>query len=139
MAKPTKNKKRSRVVKTIVFPARLVAPVGIYLANQLKRLKKRRKEITKDDPFKNLERANDNAAPDTDAEEQDGHARTVAVRGQLDKKIIQTRRALARIKLGKYGVCESCNRMINTDRLIIYPEATLCTKCSSKKEKSSRR
>lgn len=112
----------------------LIRPVSSFLSSQLKRLERTKREIAKDDPFKNTDRLTDNAAPDADAEEQFGHARSTAIREQLDWTIIQTRRALARVKLGQYGVCERCGNMINTDRLMIKPEATLCIKCESKKE-----
>ena len=54
---------------------------------------------------------------------------------QMERGIIQTRKALSRIKIGKYGICEDCGQMIDTDRLMIYPEATLCAKDARKREK----
>lgn len=119
----------------VVFPANIVRPVAGFLQAQLRELKKSRENISGEDPFKNPDRATDNASPDTDAEEQFGHARTSAIKQELDRKMIQTRRALARIKIGKYGICSSCGNMIDTDRLMIYPEATVCVKCEAKKEK----
>lgn len=127
-----KNKKQFGVIR---FPAKLLSPVAGFLRSNLQLLKKRRKEIDKEDPFKDSSRLIDNASPDTDAAEQFGHARTSAIREQLDKKMIQTRKALTRIKIGKYGICEDCSKMIDTDRLMIYPEATLCAKCQEKREK----
>lgn len=124
-----------KVAAPITYPAKLIKPIGSILHMQLKHLKRRKREIDKEDPFKNVNRISDNAAPDADAEEQFGHARVSAIREQIDRKIVQTRRALARIKLGKYGLCERCGQMIDTDRLMIYPEATLCVKCESLKEK----
>lgn len=126
-----KNKKNSGVLH---FPVTLLLPVAKFLKNNLDVLKKRRKEIDKEDPFKDDSRLIDNASPDTDAAEQFGHARASAIREQLDRKIIQTRKALTRIKIGKYGICEDCGKMIDTDRLMIYPEATLCASCQKKKE-----
>jgi DnaK suppressor protein len=121
--------------KTSAYPANLLKPVSSFLRGQLKSLKKRRKSIEEEDPFKNVDRISDNAAPDADAEEQFGHARISAIKEQLDRKIIQTRRALSRVKVGKYGLCEKCGKLIDTDRLLIYPEATLCVKCETRKEK----
>ena len=132
MRKKKAKKKKLRVVK---FPANLVAPVGKFLQGRLKRLEKRKKVIEKEDPFRNTSRVMDNASPDTDAAEQFGHARVSAIKEQLDKKMIQTKKALARVKIGKYGICEDCGKMIDTDRLMIYPEATLCVKCEAKREK----
>jgi len=119
----------------IIFPKSLVQPVANFLNNQLKELIKRRKNISSEDPFKNPDRVTDNASPDTDAEEQFGHARTSAIKSEIDRKIIQIRRALTRIKIGKYGICMGCGNMIDTDRLMVYPEATYCVKCETKKEK----
>ncbi|QQS39518.1 TraR/DksA C4-type zinc finger protein [Candidatus Woesebacteria bacterium] len=135
-----KNKKTKKVQEsaphgeTVKFPKRILKPVSEFLAHRVKTLEKRRKEIDSEDPFKNAERATDNASPDADAEEQFGHARTSALKNQLDRKIIQTKKALSRIKIGTYGICEDCSEMIDTDRLIIYPEATLCSKCQAKRE-----
>ena len=131
MRKKKAKKKNPKVVKV---PANLVAPVGKFLQGRLKRLEKRKKVIEKEDPFRNTSRVTDNASPDTDAAEQFGHARVSAIKEQLDKKMIQTKKALARVKIGKYGICEECGKMIDTDRLMIYPEATLCVKCETNRE-----
>lgn len=120
------------------LPANLLAPVGKLLRVQLKNLKKRRRAIEKDDPFSDVDRISDNASPDTDAEEQFGHARATAIREELDRKIVQTRKALARIKIGSYGLCEKCGSLIDTDRLMVYPEADLCMKCEKKRNKKKK-
>ncbi len=130
-------KKRTQVARVAFFPMKLVNPVGVFLVAQLKRLERRKKSIVQDDPFVNSDRISDNASPDADAEEQFGHARTSAVKEQLEAKIKQTKRAIKRIKKGKYGVCEVCGRMIDTDRLTVYPEATLCVKCEKAKAKTA--
>ena len=130
--KTTKSKRDKNVVK---FPAKLLAPVGQFLQGKLKLLERRKKDIEEEDPFTDVSRVNDNASPDTDAAEQFGHARSSAIKKELEKKIIQTRKALTRVRIGKYGICEDCGEMIDTDRLTIYPEATLCAKCQVKREK----
>jgi RNA polymerase-binding transcription factor DksA len=117
------------------FPANLLTPVAAVLRGKLQTMEKRKKEVSQEDPFKDTERTNDNAASDIEADEQYGHARSFAIKNEISRGIIQIRKALTRIKLGKYGICEVCGNMIDTDRLIIYPEATLCTKDSKKKEK----
>lgn len=119
---------------TIKFPSQVLIPVKVFLKGQLKELEKRRKHINDEDPFNELGRAVDNAAPDTDAAEQFGHARASAISSELERKIIQTKKALSRIKIGKYGVCTKCGKMIDTDRLVYFPEATLCITCGKKKE-----
>lgn len=131
-----KKKVQESTFQTAVrIPMSLLRPVGKFLQQQLKYLERRKAVIDKEDPFKDAERTVDNASPDTDAAEQFGHARTSAIKGQLDRKIIQTRKALAQVWIGKYGICEDCGRMIDTDRLVAYPEATLCANCQKKREK----
>lgn len=126
--------KKKKLSSSAFFPSNLLSEVSHFLKDQLAVLEKRRKDIEGEDPFKNPERATDNAALDTDAEEQFGHANSTALKEQIDRKIIQTRKALTRVKLGKYGLCARCGEMINTDRLMIYPEATFCVKCENLKE-----
>ena len=133
--KKIKAKRKRKKGKGIKYPSKLVAPVRNFLQSKLKVLEKRKKDIEKEDPFSNTARISDNASPDTDAAEQFGHARTTAIKEQIDRKIIQTKKALAQIKVGKYGVCEECGKMIDTDRLMAYPEATLCAADAAKKEK----
>ncbi|QQG47290.1 MAG: TraR/DksA C4-type zinc finger protein [Candidatus Woesebacteria bacterium] len=115
------------------FPATVLKPVSNFLSSQLSNLEKRKKKISRDDPFRNTARVDDNAAADIEADEQFGHARVSAIKEQIDRRIIQTRKALTRIKIGKYGICENCGQMIDTDRLMVYPEATRCIKCERKK------
>lgn len=126
----TKNNK-----STLKYPAEVLKPINNFLTAKLHTLEKRKKEISKEDPFANSARVDDNAAPDTEADEQFGHARTSAINKEITKNIINIRKALSRIKIGKYGICEECGQMIDTDRLIAFPEATFCKKCASKREK----
>lgn len=130
MTKVNNNPKNSGT-----FPMKLLKPIGEFLTNQLKRLERNKKKIEEEDPFSDSARVIGNSALDTEAEEQFGHARTSAIKQQIDRRIIQTRKALTMIKIGKYGSCENCGNMIDTDRLMIYPEATLCIICEKNREK----
>ncbi|HWA51714.1 MAG TPA: TraR/DksA C4-type zinc finger protein [Patescibacteria group bacterium] len=129
MAK-TKVTKKEEPIK---FPSSVLRPVQTFLQDQLHVLDRQKKNLKEEDPFSNHARADDNAALDTEAEEQFGHATTSALREQIDKKRIEIRKALTRIKLGKYGICENCGKMIDTDRLMVYPQASLCVSCEKKK------
>lgn len=127
-------KTKSREKKSF-FPSNLLKPIGDFLKEQLEKLELRKNKLEKEDPFSDSDRLVDNAAVDTEAAEQFGHARIVALKKDIDRKIIQVRQALSRVKIGKYGICENCRKMIDTDRLTVYPEATLCVKCEKKREK----
>jgi len=130
-----KKQKPNKKSNIIMFPMKLLLPVKGFLMDKLKQLQKTKKDVSKEDPFKNDLRLENNASPDSDAEEQFGHARVSAIREELNKKSVQIKKALDRIKKGKYGVCEDCGKMIDTDRLAIFPEATMCISCEKKREK----
>jgi RNA polymerase-binding transcription factor DksA len=133
--KDIKNKDQKVKTEKGVFPASVLTPVSHFLTAKLNTLEKRKKEISKEDPFANPSRDEDNASPDAEADEQFGHARTSALKKEISKSIIGIRKALTMIKLGKYGICEECGKMIDTERLMANPTATLCTEDAKKLEK----
>ncbi len=119
----------------LTLPFKILKPVANFLSQEIKRLERRKEAIATEDPFNDTRRVSDNAASDTEVAEQTGHERAKALERQANRKIIQLKKALSRIKIGRYGNCEKCGRFIDTDRLVIMPEATLCVKCEKKKEK----
>jgi len=119
--------------KQFAFPARVLEPIKQYLVGKQKKLEKRKEKLSKEDPFQDPDRLSDNAASDTDAAEQFGHARVSAMKEEIDKTLINIRKALTRIKIGSYGLCEQCGKMIDTDRLAIKPTASYCVKCKRQK------
>lgn len=121
--------------KPLTYPKEVLEPVKNHLDAELSKLEKRKAELEVEDPFSDRSRVDDNAAIDTDAAEQVGHMRVSALRQTLDRSIIQVRKAMSRIKIGKYGLCERCGKFIDTDRLMIMPESTLCVSCEKLKEK----
>lgn len=119
----------------IRFPLKVLLPLREYLSREEKKLIKRKEELSKEDPFENPDRVNDNAAVDTDAAEEVGHERVTALKKEIDRALIAVRKTLTKIKIGKYGMCESCQQLIDTDRLSVNPTATHCMKCMKKKKK----
>lgn len=47
----------------------------------------------------------------------------------------QGERALSRIDARTYGVCESCGQPIGKERLLAFPQATLCVACKQRQER----
>lgn len=117
------------------FPAQVLEPIRKFLTREEKQLKKRKASLEEQDPFNDVSRVTDNASPDTDAAEQFGHARVEAMGKEVNRRLTDIRKALTRIRIGNYGTCAGCGKMIDTDRLMVKPEATLCIKCEIKKEK----
>lgn len=88
--------------------------------------------MEKEDPYIDPTRVNDNAAVDADAAEEVGHERVSALKAEIDKTLIRIRKTLTRIKVGKYGLCQNCRKMIDTDRLAIDPTVRFCIECQKK-------
>lgn len=120
---------------SIKFPRKVLKPIENFLKKEEKKLKSRKKDLVKEDPFEDFSRIDDNAAVDADAAEQAGHERVSVLKMEIEKALINIRKTLSRIKIGKYGICEKCGKMIDTDRLSINPTAILCIECEKRKAK----
>ena len=118
----------------IKFPLSVLQPLKKHLTAEEQKLKKRQLELDAEDPYKNTDRVNDNADVADDAAEESGHDRVAALKLEIDKALIEIRKTLTKIRLGKYGLCENCGQMIDTDRLAIKPTATLCINCANNKK-----
>jgi RNA polymerase-binding protein DksA len=120
------------------IPLNVLKPLVSYLKGEEKRLKVVKDSLKKEDPYKMKTRDEDNSL-DADVAEQVDHERSFALRRELSKSIINIRKTMARIKIGKYGICENCGKMIDTDRLAIKPTAEYCISCEKSVEKKSSR
>ena len=118
----------------VAFPAQILQPLEKYLKKEEKKLKESKKELKKVDPFIVGGRDDDNSV-DSDVAENVQHDRAYAMRLSVSRSLVAVRKALTRIKLGKYGICVNCGKMIDTDRLAITPTAELCMECAKKAEK----
>ena len=124
---------RRRMEEKISFPKKLLAPIRVFLERKLIKLKRTKRKLSKNDPFKDSARVAENSVEE-DLDEQIGHFDTQVKVNFIQKQIIQLRKALTMIKVGKYGVCERCGKMIDTDRLGVTPDATICIKCERERE-----
>jgi len=122
--------------KKISFPAQILKPLVSYLKGEQKKLKETKKELKEVDPFVTGNRDSDNSV-DSDVAENVEHDRAYAMRRQVAKSLIAIRKTLTRIKVGKYGICSRCGKMIDTDRLAVTPTAEYCMECAKKEEKKS--
>ena len=50
----------------------------------------------------------------------------------LETRLSNINKALGKIEGGKYGICESCGKEIEEDRLEVNPAATTCKACMNK-------
>mgnify|MGYP003517281218 CR=1 FL=1 len=123
--------------KKVGFPSTVLAPLVRFLKGEERKLKSTKKELRQEDPFVVGNRDADNSV-DSDVAENVEHDRSLAMRTQVSRSIIAIRKTLTRIKLGKYGICAGCGKMIDTDRLSIKPTAEYCIDCETKKEQKTK-
>lgn len=125
--------------RLIQIPGKVLTPIRNYLLHEQQKLLKRQDELKKEDPFEDVGRVDDNADIGQEASEQWGHQRVEALKFEIDKMLIRVRKTLTKIKIGRYGLCESCGKLIDTDRLAINPTAELCITCENgRQEKPSK-
>lgn len=117
----------------VSFPAKLLKPIGRFLEEEIKKLTKTKKSIENDDPFLDIDRDKQNSV-EAEVDEQVGRLHSEVKSKFINRQIVQMRRALSRVRKGNYGICEVCGKMIDTDRLAIKPDATVCVKCEKAKE-----
>ncbi len=53
----------------------------------------------------------------------------------LSNRLKKVRQARMRFDESEFGVCEWCERAIGFERLMVYPDATLCIACQSEQER----
>lgn len=112
----------------ISFPKALLNPIKIFLESEIVKWKKTEKSLKRNDPFSDGGRGMHNS-DEEDLDEQVGHFEAEVKVSFVKRRIVQLRKALTSIKIGKYGMCENCGKMIDTDRLAVKPDATLCINC----------
>ncbi|MBI5619775.1 TraR/DksA C4-type zinc finger protein [Candidatus Gottesmanbacteria bacterium] len=117
------------------FPSDVLVTIRQHLEEEKVRIAGRIAELQVQDPFSDPDRTNDNAASDTEANEESSHDRFAALLEELKGQLTAIEAALERIAKGTYGFCTNCGEMIDTDRLGILPMATLCLVCEQKKKK----
>ena len=59
-------------------------------------------------------------------------SRLIALVGNLRAELREVERALEKLEVGGYGICERCGQPIGEDRLEAIPWATLCIDCKRK-------
>ncbi|MDA8330671.1 MAG: TraR/DksA C4-type zinc finger protein [Candidatus Dormibacteraeota bacterium] len=67
--------------------------------------------------------------PTDHAGEMEEHERQLAIRENLEQMYHQCQDALDRLARGDYGVCRSCGKEIDIERLKALPYATKCIPC----------
>jgi RNA polymerase-binding transcription factor DksA len=66
------------------------------------------------------------------ADEVEEYSTLLPIEYSLELKLREVNLALERMKKGKYGICQKCQKVIEIERLKFSPEVKLCSKCLKK-------
>lgn len=122
--------------KIVILKRGLLESLKQRLLSKEKRIKKATDLLTSEDPYLKQGRDVDNGEDMDDAILEDQVKESIDnQKGFMSKTMLGVRRALGRIKLGKYGTCEICGQLIEPARLKAYPEATTCVTCAQKHDR----
>jgi DnaK suppressor protein len=119
----------------IKIPALVLEEIRKHLLKEKENIKNTIQSLNAQDPFSDPERLNDNAASDTEANEESNHDRVSALKNESNKLLEEINGAIDRIEKNTYGFCHSCRQIIDTDRLAVKPTALYCVVCEKKKER----
>ncbi len=115
------------------FPPKFVQQVWKVLSMEERRLAKEKERLAKEDPALRPNLAASKPAETIDeATEALSQERVEVEKGILGKLLMETRLALSKIRIGKYGICENCGKQIDRARLEAYPQARYCLDCEKK-------
>jgi RNA polymerase-binding transcription factor DksA len=141
--------KKAAPVKAVVAaapakkaPAKKAAPLDKFLEGQQKQLLEERETYIRQATTLRAEAdqlALDRDPGDVQFDEESGQGdsmnvereRDLALSAQALAAVDEIDRALEKITVGTYGVCEKCNENIPKERLKALPYAALCVKCKS--------
>lgn len=114
------------------LPINIIEDLKKRLKSKEKRLKEEQRLLGDEDPYKEQDRLSSNEEID-DALLEDSSKELVDMKqSAINLMQIQVKKALAALRLGKYGICEICGKPIDKARLKAYPEATRCLNCAQK-------
>lgn len=115
------------------------------LQNLKQRLEKKKKELEKilesfaqkdkklsgdwDTKFPQLNGELGGSSLEREADEVEEYSILLPIEHVLELKLKNINLALKKIKKGKYGICEKCQKPIELKRIKIVPEAKFCKKC----------
>jgi len=71
------------------------------------------------------------AALEKAADEVEEYSTLLPIEYSLETRFKNISLALEKIKRGKYGICEKCQKSIRIKRLKVSPEARFCLKCKN--------
>ncbi len=120
--------------KKLAVPPTLLRDLVLRLWKRNKELKKEEELLVKSDPL--MQEESDDRSESAESNAVDVEKAIQDARLNLVQSArLEIRKALAKVRIGTYGVCEVCKKPIDLARLKAFPQAVKCFECSKKEKK----
>lgn len=103
-----------------------------FLTKKDKELAKEELLLKKEDEYGGKNRDISNVEDADGAVSEAEHEKTDIITRSIEDMRIQIKKALAKINIGTYGICDMCHKPIDAARLKAFPQATTCMVCAEK-------
>lgn len=120
--------------KKLAVPPQILRDLVLRLWKRSKELKHEEEIAKQEDPLMHEERADLSETVDSSANDV-SQATHQARLDLIQSARLEIRKALAKVRIGTYGICENCKKPIDIARLKAMPQATKCMECSKKAER----
>jgi len=118
-----------KYMNTRNLPKEFIELIKKQLVRKEKELQKEQASLIKEDPYLQSGRTESNSEYMDEAILEDTRKSVADAQASIvQTMLIEVKRALAAIKIGKYGICQVCGEPIDKARLRAYPQATTCLK-----------
>jgi RNA polymerase-binding transcription factor DksA len=118
-------------LKKVIVPPVILKDLVSKLWKRSGELKKEEELVRKSDPYLQEERSDSSELADTAAGDVEKNIQDARL-NLIQSARLEIRKALAKVKIGTYGICEVCKKPIDIARLKAFPQATKCFECSQK-------
>lgn len=120
--------------KKLAVPPTLLRDLVLRLWKRNKELKKEEELLVKSDPL--MQEESDDRSESAESTAVDVQKTIQDARLSLVQSArLEIRKALAKVRIGTYGICEVCKKPIDLARLKAFPQATKCFDCAKKEGK----
>ncbi len=95
--------------------------------------KEEKLEVQLEDFKKSLDFGDETDHFEEEADEAEEFGTWMGLKRIVNRQLIRVRLALSKMKIGTYGICESCGNEIERDLLLADPESPHCKNCKLKR------
>ena len=71
-----------------------------------------------------------NGSLEESADEVEEFTNLLPLEAKLELQLLDVKRALKKMEMDSYGLCEKCGKKISEKRIKVLPEAKFCSKCA---------